>query len=84
VDLVKKLENRLEGSIRAAIITKRYVRDKEFIIILKNKKLFRFSNIYISERFRYNNSIKIYNRNKSNRFRVFYIKTCNLLYKRSL
>jgi hypothetical protein len=51
---------------------------------LKNKKLLGFLNTHVSERFRYNNSTKIYNRNKNNRFCGLYIKTRNLLYKRLL
>jgi hypothetical protein len=52
--------------------------------ILKNKELLGFSNTYVSERFGYSNSTKVYGRNKNNRFRALYIKARNLLYKRLL
>jgi hypothetical protein len=51
---------------------------------LKNKELLGFSNMHVSEKFGRSNSTKIYSRNKNNRFRAFYIKTRNLLYKQLL
>jgi hypothetical protein len=79
-----RLESRLEGLTHAAATTKRRVRDREFMTTLKNRELLGLSNTRVSERFGHNSSTKIYSRNKSNRFRAFYIKARNLSYKRSL
>jgi hypothetical protein len=80
----RKLKNKLERSTCAATTTKYCVRNREFMTTLKNKKLLGFSNTRVSKRFGYNSNTKIYNRNKNNQFRALYIKTRNLLYKRSL
>jgi hypothetical protein len=79
-----RLESRLEGSTRAVVTTKYYIGDKKFMTTLKNKELLGFSNMHVSEKFGRSNSTKIYSRNKNNRFRAFYIKTRNLLYKQLL